>query len=135
MVRAVVGVVCGVVAGAAFNMAVIVVSWKVYPPPAGADMSDPATLNAYVQTLPVPAFLLILVAHAGGALVGGLVAALVGRRAPVVLGAVVGCFFLAGGVVNVVSIPRPLWFAVTDLILYLPAGVLGARLAPRRGTT
>jgi len=34
----------------------------------------------------------------------------------------------------VVSIPRPLWFAVVDLASYVPCGVAGAWLASRRGS-
>jgi hypothetical protein len=134
MVRCIAAVICGAIAGGVFNMAVIMLSWTIYRPPEGADLHDPATMSAYVQSLPLPAFLIILVAHAGGALVGGLVAALIARRAPLVLGAIVGGLFLVGGVVNVMSIPRPLWFAVVDLLSYVPCGMLGARWAPRRGS-
>jgi hypothetical protein len=132
MVRCIVAVICGVIAGSALNMAVIMLSWKLFPLPEGANMSDPATMATYVQSLPLPAFLLILVAHAGGALVGGWVAALITRRAPLVLGAIVGGFFLLGGIVNVMSIPSPVWFAVVDLVSYVPCGIAGASFAPRR---
>jgi hypothetical protein len=132
MVRSIVAVICGAIAGGVFNLAVIMLSWTIYRPPEGADLSDPATMSTYVQSLPLPAFLLVLVAHAGGALVGGLVAALIARRSPLVLGAIVGGFFLLGGIVNVLSIPAPLWFAVVDLVSYVPCGMVGASLAPRR---
>ena len=98
-------------------------------------MSDAATMKAYIQSLPLPAFLVILVAHAGGALVGGLVAALIARRSPLILGAIVGGFFMVGGIMNAMSLPAPLWFAVIDLILYVPCGIVGAkrrRAAPLR---
>jgi hypothetical protein len=132
MIRRILAVICGVIAGSVFNMAVILLSWKIYPPPEGANLSDPETLNAYVQSLPAPALLIVLVAHAGGALVGGLVAAAIARRSPLVLGAIVGGFFLIGGIVNVMTIPAPLWFAIVDLVLYVPCGMLGASLVPRR---
>jgi hypothetical protein len=129
MIRCVIALLGGMVAGSVFNMAVVMLSWAIYPPPAGADMSDPATMGSYVQSLPLPAFLLILVAHAGGAFVGGLIAALIARRYPLVLGAIVGGFFLIGGVINALSIPAPLWFVVIDQASYLPCGMIGARLA------
>lgn len=132
MVRCIVAPICGALAGGVFNMAVVMLLWTMYSPPEGADMSDPATLKTYIQSLPLPAFLVILVAHAGGALVGGLVAALIARRSPLVLGVIVGGFFLLGGIVNAMSIPRPLWFSVVDLISYVPCGIVGAKLAPRQ---
>ena len=71
----------------------VMLSWWIYPPPEGANMSDSATMKTYIETLPTSAFLVILVAHAGGALVGGLVAALIARRSALVLDAVVGRLF------------------------------------------
>ncbi len=132
MLRCIGAVICGAIAGGVFNMALVLLSWKIYPPPEGANMSDPATMKAYIQSLPTAAFLLILVAHAGGALVGGLVAGLIARQAQLVVGASVGALFLIGGIMNVISIPAPLWFAVIDLISYIPSGMVGARLVPNR---
>src|SRR5688572_25655042 len=87
MVRWIVAVICGSIAGGVFNIATIMLSWTIYRPPEGTNLSDPATMNTYIQSLPLPAFLMILVANAGGALVGGLVAAVIARRSPLVLGA------------------------------------------------
>jgi hypothetical protein len=129
MIRAIIAVVCGVIAGGTFNILIIGLLWQLYPLPEGANPSDPATMKTYVQSLPAPAFLIILVAHEGGALVGGFAAALMAGRSQVVLGAIVGGFFLLGGIVNVLSIPRGLWFAVVHLVLYVPCGIAGARLA------
>jgi len=131
MIRYILGVVCGVVAGSVFNMAVIVVSWALYPLPEGTNTSDTEAMKPYIQSLPTTAFLIVLVAHAGGALVGGLIAALIGKRAPLLLGAIVGAFFLLGGIMNAMSLPAPLWFVVVDLVAYIPCGILGARLVAR----
>ena len=132
MVRSIVAAVGGILAGGVFNMAVIFLSWAIYRPPAGADLSDPETMKAYIDSLPPGGFLLVLVAHAGGALVGGFVAALIAGRSALTFGAIVGGVFLIGGVINLFMIPRPVWFAVVDLVLYLPCGILGAKLAPCR---
>jgi hypothetical protein len=132
VLRSILAVIVGTVVGGGFNMAVIMLSQKMYPPPGGADLSDPATMTRYVESLPVTALLLVLVAHAGGALVGGLVAALIARRSQLILGAVVGGLFLVGGAIMVTRIPAPLWFVVADLVLYVPCGMIGGRLAPRR---
>jgi hypothetical protein len=132
MVRCIVAVICGIIAGGVFNMAVIMLSWAIYRPPEGADMSNPETMKTYIDSLPLPAHLLILVAHDGGALVGGFVAALIARRSALVLGATVGVFFLLGGVINLYLIPRPVWFAIVDVVLYVPCGIIGAKLVPCR---
>ena len=132
MIRCIVGVISGILAGGVFNMAVIMLSWVIHRPPEGADMTDPETMKAYIDSLPPLGFLLVLVAHGGGALVGGLVAALIAGRSALLLGAIVGGFFLVGGVINLLSIPRPVWFAIVDVMLYVPCGILGAMLASRQ---
>ncbi len=132
MIRCIVAVICGIIAGGVFNMAVIMLSWAIYRPPEGADMSNPETMKAYIDSLPPPAFLLVLVAHAGGALVGGFVAALIVGRSALILGAIVGGVFLLGGVINLFSIPCPVWFTIVDVVLYVPCGIIGAKLAPCR---
>src|SRR4051812_34857420 len=128
MIRSILAVMGGFLAGSLFNMAFIMLSWTVYPPPAGANLSDPATMNSYIASLPIGAFLIVLVAHEGGALVGGCAAALIGARFQLILGAIVGGLFLLGGIVNVLSMPAPLWFEVIDLLLFVPCGILGAKL-------
>src|SRR5439155_911540 len=87
--------------------------------------------KAYVQTLPTAAFLLVLVAHAGHALIGGFVAALIARRWPLIVGGIVGALVMVGGITAVREYPCPLWFAIVDLASYLPCGILGAWLASR----
>jgi|ERR1043166_3800233 hypothetical protein len=132
MIRCIVAVICGIIAGGVFNIALIMLSWAIYRPPEGTDMSNPETMKAYIDALPLPGFLLVLAAHAGGALVGGFVAALIAGRSALVLGAIVGGLFLLGGVINLLSIPRPVWFAIVDVVLYVPCGIIGAKLAPCR---
>jgi hypothetical protein len=135
MLRCILGVIGGLVCGSAVNMAIIMLSWLIYPLPQGTDLSDRDAMAAYIQSLPTLAFIVVLIAHAGGAFVGGVVAGLIARRSPVILGAIVGGFFLVGGILNVMGMPCPLWFAVADLVSYLPCGIAGAIISssPRKG--
>lgn len=44
----------------------------------------------------------------------------------------VGLVFLVGGIINVVMLPSPLWFTLTDILLaYLPMAWFGTQLARR----
>jgi len=46
----------------------------------------------------------------------------------------VGVWFLLGGVLNVLMLPSPVWFTLTDLVIaYLPMGYLAGKLAARQG--
>jgi hypothetical protein len=131
MARIILGVIIGWIAGSAFNMAVVILSQVIYPLPPGVKMDDTAAMDAYIQTLPAPAFVLVLIAHAGGAFAGGLVAALIARRSQVVLGGIIGGLFLLGGAYMAMMMAAPLWFEIVDLLAYLPCGIAGAKLVSR----
>jgi hypothetical protein len=117
----------GIVVGGAVNMALVVLNGFLFLP-TGLDWQDTAAVSAAFANAPLAAFLLALLAHAGGTFVGAAVAATIAGRAPLVHGLIVGVFFLAGGILNLRQIAHPLWFAIVDLNLYLPAAWMGAKL-------
>ena len=116
----------------ALNMAVIELKSSVlFPAPVGADLNDAAQLKAYVATLPSAAFLVVMVAHLGQAFVGGWVAARVGASRPMLLAMIVGAVTLAGGLLMMMEIRGPTWFAV-ELPLYLVVAWLAGSIERRR---
>ena len=65
-------------------------------------------------------------------LVGAVVAAFVATNHKMKLALVVGVFFLAGGIANVLMLPSPAWFTALDLLgAYLPMAWLGAKIATK----
>jgi hypothetical protein len=130
MWRKILAVVFGVIAGGVFNMALVSVSNAVYPLPAGVDPNDFEAFQAHVKAngLPTGALFIVLAAHAGGSFVSGLVCGLIAKRAWYLAAAFLGIFWTCGGVAALMMIPGPLWFAVADLLLYIPAALLGVKL-------
>lgn len=130
--RNVLAVVAGVVVGMVVNGALIAVSGKVIPPPAGADVTTMEGLKATIHLFEPKHFLMPFLAHALGTLAGAAVAAALGVGRKRQLGLIVGAAFLAAGFANVLMLPSPLWFDLVDLLgAYLPMGWLGGRLAAR----
>jgi putative membrane protein (TIGR04086 family) len=129
IVRSILALLVGAFVGGAANMAIINVNSMLFPLPVGTDSNDIAALRAAVTQAPPTALLLPIVAHAGGTLVGAWVAAKLAGRAALVHGLIIGFFFLAGGIAAAFILQPPVWFTIIDLILYLPAGWLGGRLA------
>ena len=120
----------GLIVGMAVNMALIMVSWALFPMPDGMDMNVPAEMNAYVATLPVTAFFIIIAAHLGQSFVGGWVAARVGASHPVVLAMIIGVLALMGGVANMMMIEHPPWMYV-EVPLYLVVAFAAGKLVER----
>ncbi len=132
MLRNVGAVLLGVFVGMCVNMALIMLNAHVlFPMPAGMDMNDPVQMNAYVATLPTVAFLVVLAAHLGQSFVGGWVAARLGTSHPMRLAMIVGLLALVGGIVNMMTIRGPQWFAI-ELPLYLVVAWLAGRVEVQR---
>ncbi|MFN7693209.1 MAG: hypothetical protein ACK5O3_04065 [Burkholderiales bacterium] len=130
--RIVLAVLAGLVLGSVVNMALITVSGKVIPPPAGADVSTMEGLKASLHLFEARHFVFPFLAHALGALVGAWVASLLAPGQAPIPAYVVGGFFLVGGIANAFMLPAPVWFTLVDLLLaYLPAAWLGQALAKR----
>lgn len=135
MLRLTLAVVAGLVIGSVVNMALILVSGRVIPPPAGADVTTVEGLKASLHLFEPRHFIFPFLAHGLGTLFGALIAALLtpGRTSGPAYA--VGFAFLLGGIMNVVMLPAPAWFSALDLLAaYLPAAWLGHRLVSPRGT-
>lgn len=128
------GLLLGLVLGSVVNIALITVSGRVIPPPSGADVTTMEGLKASLPLFEPKHFLFPFLAHALGTFAGAVVAAAVAGTRKFALAMTVAGFFLAGGVANVIMLPSPPWFAVTDLVLaYLPMGWLAGRWLGRTG--
>lgn len=72
-------------------------------------------------------------AHAIGTLAGAILTALLAKKplkpiAPLLI----GVFFMIGGILNILILPSPLWFSMTDLVIaYLPMAWLGFYLVKK----
>jgi hypothetical protein len=120
----------GVVVGGMINMGLVMLGPQVIAPPEGADLSTPEGLAEAIPLMQARHFLFPWLGHALGTLLGAGLAALIAARRKLVVALVIGVFFLAGGIINIVTLPSPLWFTVVDLgLAYWPMAWLGARLA------
>lgn len=112
-------VVIGLVIGMTVNMALIMLNSKVlFPMPKGLNMKDTEKFQAYLDTLPAPAFLVVMAAHLGQAFVGGLAAAWFGSSSPITLALIVGGISMLGGIMMMRTIKGPRWMLI-ELPLYL----------------
>jgi hypothetical protein len=132
IVRNILAVIAGWIVGSIANIALVIVGMMLVPMPGGASPFDPESIKAAVPLFEAKHFAVPLIAHAAGALVGGLVASLIGVSRNLMLAMIVGLLFLLGGIVNTFSIPAPAWFIAVDLLVaYIPMAWLGWKLSGR----
>ena len=130
MIRKILAIFLGLIAGGAFNMALVTVSQAMYPLPAGIDPNDFDAYRAHIEAngMPIGALVIVLLAHAGGSLVSGFVCGLIAKRSWYLAAAGLGAFWTCGGITMLVLLPAPIWFAVADVISYVPAALFGVML-------
>lgn len=115
----------GVVAGAIVIGLLETMSNNMHPFPEGLDFTDKAILADHISGLPTSAFVLVLFAHALGAFVGGFVASKMAKVQKKGAAMFTGFILLLAGVLNLISIPHPLWFSIVDIIIYTPMALIG----------
>jgi hypothetical protein len=121
LVRNLLALLLGVVAGAAVNMALVSISPALIPPPAGVDVTNTESLSLGIDLFEPKHFIMPFLAHALGTLTGALVAYLIAASYKIHFAYLIAVFFLCGGVAASLLIPGPLWFISMDLVLaYLP---------------
>lgn len=133
MGRKILAVFIGLLVGGGSIAAIETISSFLYPMPAELDPKDKSQFAEYVKSLPPQAFMIVLAAHAVGSFLGGFICLLAVQKPWKLGAAIIGCVFMLGGVANMAAIPSPFWFAIVDLLLYLPGAFAGGQLAIELG--
>jgi hypothetical protein len=95
-----------------------------FPLPPGAEKNR-QLLEAALSAMPDKAYLALLVNYLICSFFAGMVATLVAGRTTARPMLVVGIVLTLAGLLNVINLPQRLWFAVTNLLVYIPGAWLG----------
>ena len=126
ILRNILAVIVGSVVGAMINMGLILSSDSIIPLPEGINPESMESLAENIHLFEPINFLMPFLAHAIGTLVGAFLASLIAASHKMYFALAIGVLFLYGGIDMAMSLPSPMWFDVTDIILaYIPMGWLG----------
>ena len=132
LLRNVLALLAGIIIGGGVNMALIVLSPSLIPPPAGVDVTNAESLSKAMHLFELRHFVMPFLAHAVGTLAGALAAYLIAASYKAPIAYVIGALYLCGGVAASFMIPAPTWFIVLDLLAaYLPMAWLGIQIGTR----
>ena len=129
MFRIVLGIIVGVIAASLVFFGFQMLNAAIFPMPKGIDLSNPEGMKKFIAELPAAGFILVLAGYAAGMLAGGFIARKISRHANVGAPIVIGGLFSVGWIMNVLSIPHPVWVVVAGIFIFLPFTYLGHRLA------
>lgn len=130
MWRNLLALITGIAVSIMFNLVLTSVSGVLYPPPAMMDIHDAEAFARYVASLPALAIVLVLIAHLGGAFVGGWAAARMSVSTPMQWALWVGGVAMVGGILNLLMIQHPVWMWA-EVPFYLVLAWLGGRSSGR----
>jgi hypothetical protein len=108
MLRGVLGVVAGLVAGALATGGAEAIGHLLYPLPEGLNVQDPETQKTLMQVMPTEAKVAVVIAWAFGIFVGSTVAVLIAQRQSWPAW-VVAVLLFAAGLCTMTIIPHPDW--------------------------
>ncbi len=133
MLRKILATVLGVLAAVIVIIAIESLGHAVYPPPGDLDITDKEAMQAYVAGLPLAALLFVMAAWIAATFAGGLLACFIARQMPLLYASIVGMLVLLGTIINLMSIPHPLWFSISSVLAIIAtiflAGWLGSNFA------
>lgn len=133
ILKNILAIIAGILAGSAVNMGIIMISGSIIPPPEGADVTTTEGLKASMHLFQPINFVLPFLAHAFGTFSGAFVAAIIAASHKMKFAMVIGVFFLAGGIASVFMLPSPIWFTVLDLAgAYIPMAYFAGRLVVKK---
>jgi len=130
VLKNILAVLAGAVIGSAVNMGIVMISGSIIPPPEGADVTTMEGLKESIHLFQPQHFIFPFLAHALGTFAGALLAAIIAANRKMLFALVIGGFFLAGGIANVMMLPSsPVWFTILDLVgAYIPVAYLAGKL-------
>jgi hypothetical protein len=122
MLKRILAVIGGIVAGSITVAAVEMLGHYLYPLPAGMKSDDMEAMKEYIPNAPFMALFFVIIAYALAALVVGFVSTKIandGKNKYAIIG---GVIFLIITIINLAMLPTPIWFwalgvAVWGLVL------------------
>lgn len=128
ILRNIIALVIGFLIGSLVNMALIMTSGSIIPPPNGIDVTTMEDLKANMHLFEPKHFLFPFLAHALGTFIGAYTASKIAyHKMPIAI--IIGALFLVGGIINVITLPSPIWFTIVDLVgAYLPMAYFASKI-------
>ena len=131
-----IAVIAGLAAGICIISIIEFISSSVYPLPAELDFTDKNSLKDYIENLPSGALVFVLAGWALGSFAGGFVSSLISENRKIKCAIITGAILFIVGLINLITLPHPVWFWITGLSVYFPfayaGGKLGMKIKPAK---
>lgn len=106
---------------------------RLHPVPEGVDMNDPEQRQAFYESLPVLAYLLLIAGSTAGTVVGALGAAFLAKEQIPRMCMTIGAGILVWTLMNLINIHPPVWVMALSVLGVLGAVPVAMSLARKHG--
>jgi hypothetical protein len=130
MLKNVSAILFGLITGFVIIRLVEFINHSLYPPPLDL-FTDKDAIKAYVEQLPIGAKLMVIAGWALGSFGGAYVATMIEKSNSPVFPLIVGGLFMIMGIMNMLVIPRPIWFWGLSMLAFIPMAYAGFSLAAK----
>jgi len=118
MLRRILAVLAGLIAGSICITVVEKIGHALYPPPADAAAGDMEALKTYVEQAPFMALFFIIIAYALAAIVSGFTASKISNNGKHTSAVICGMIFLLMTIYMMISLPSPIWFWILGILVW-----------------
>lgn len=118
MVRRILAVPAGLIAGIICITIIEKIGHQLYPPAAEAANGDMTAMKEYVATAPFMALFFVILGYTLAALVAGFTASKVAHNCKHTSAAVCGVIFLFITIYMMLSLPTPIWFWILGILVW-----------------
>ncbi|MDQ0782282.1 hypothetical protein [Chryseobacterium sp. W4I1] len=118
MVRRILAVPAGLIAGVICITIVEKIGHEWYPPPSAAGSGDMGAMKEYVASAPFMALFFVIIGYIFAAVVSGFTASKVANNGKHTSAAVCGVIFLFMTVYMMFSLPTPIWFWILGILVW-----------------
>ena len=105
-----------------------------YPAPPGTNLNSIEDVKKVMAAMPASAFLTLLANYAVASFAGGLTTTLITKGTRKSGALIVGVVLTAMGVANCMMLPHPLWFTMSNFVVYVGFAQLGAMIVKTKPT-
>lgn len=128
-IRNALAVLAGVVIGAAIISLIEAISPQLFPTSPRFDLTNPEAMRQFTGSIPTGAKLLVLLAWFLGTVTGTYTGIRIAAGSQRRIATIMGALFLLIGVVNMATIPFPLWFWCSGIVIFIGGTYLALTIA------
>lgn len=118
MLRKILAVPAGLIAGIICITVIEKIGHQLYPPPAGAASGDMAAMKDYVAHAPFMVLFFVIIGYALAAFVSGFTASKISNNGKHTAAVICGIVFLLITIYMMVSLPTPIWFWILGILVW-----------------